>query len=308
MTQEEHDAQDEAHLIEEVEERSSRRRRLGVWALVAVLAVLSGVLAYVLIAGGQRQEQVDALEEQLSDTDKAAVEVAEQRQQQARTVLELCESGAIEQDDAGKAACAEAEQAAEQDPAQTVAQAKSGPPGPPGPPGRPGSDGADGQDGTAGEAGEQGAPGSAGADGAPGTDGADGADGDDGAPGAAGAPGEQGEAGPAGDPGKAGSDGKPGSTGAQGATGAKGDPGTAGPPGATGEQGPKGDPGPSGERGPAGADGTDGVDGRGIADAQCGSDGRWDITYTDGAVQDGGPCLVTPETPDPTPTPTEETP
>lgn len=52
MTQDEHDAQDEAHLIEEVEERSSGRRRLGVWALVAVLAVLSGVLAYVVIAGG----------------------------------------------------------------------------------------------------------------------------------------------------------------------------------------------------------------------------------------------------------------
>ena len=288
----------EEHLKEEARKwkREKRMKRIGIPLLIAVLFILVGVLFAI---SGQHEKHVDALAEQVSDADKAAVEVAEQKQAQARTVLELCESGAIEQDDAGKAACAEAEQAAEQDPAQTVAQAKSGPPGPPGPPGRPGSDGADGQDGAAGEAGEQGDPGSAGADGAPGTDGAAGADGDDGAPGAAGAPGEQGEAGPAGDPGKAGSDGKPGATGAQGATGAKGDPGPAGPQGATGERGPRG------ETGPAGADGQDG---RGIASATCDPDtGRWTITYSDDTSEDAGPCIAaTPDGPAPTPTPTTE--
>lgn len=299
MTQ---DEQDTLVQLEQDEERSRRHRRIGVWVLVAVLIVLSGVLAYVLIVGGQQQDQIDALTEQASDSDEAAVEVASQRQAQARTVLELCESGAIEQDDAGKAACAEAEQAAEQDPAQTVAEAKAGPQGPPGPPGRPGSDGADGSDG---EAGDAGAPGADGSDGAPGADGSDGdagakgeagADGSPGEPGADGARGEDGSDGAKGDPGSAGADGEPG------ATGAKGEPGPAGPQGSTGERGPQGEPGPAG---PAGEDGEDG---RGIESATCSSDtGRWTVKYTDGESTDAGPCIAaTPDEPAPTPTPTEE--
>lgn len=259
-------------------ERGRRRQRV---VIPLIILALTALVVYGLAQGHHRQRQVDALAEQLSDTDSAAVEVAEQRQQQARTVLELCESGAIEQDAAGQAVCDEAERAAEEDPAVTVAQAKGergpegprGPSGPAGPRGPAGADGVDGADGTAGQ------------DGATGATGPEGAEGTDGTPG---------ETGPAG---------ATGETGPRGATGDTGETGPQGPPG------PQGDPGPTGatgDTGPAGPAGEDGTDGRGIADAQCGTDGRWDITYTDDTTEDGGPCLVTPETPDPIPT--EETP
>lgn len=83
-----------------------------------------------------------------------------------------------------------------------------------------------------------------------------------------------------------------------GASGADGKDSTvAGPQGATGTTGKDGKdstvPGPAGPTGPAGADGKDGAagsDGRGIADAQCGDDDRWLITYTDGSTSDGGTC------------------
>jgi hypothetical protein len=269
-----------------------------VWALLLIVLALAGATAYGLAMGHQRQAQVDALAEQLSTSDEAAVEVASQRQAQARTVLELCESGAIEQDDAGVAVCDEAERAAQEDPAQAVAQAKGeqGPQGPRGPAGPSGADGTDGADGKDGDPGETGP---AGADGTDGTAGTDGADGEQGAPGPTGAPGESGKAGKTG---ASGSDGKPGATGAQGATGAKGDPGPTGPQGATGERGPQG------ETGPAGKDGADGSDGRGIDSATCSPDtGRWTITYTDDTSEDAGPCIATtPDAPAPTPTPTEE--
>src|SRR5690606_30434202 len=150
---------------EQDESRARRHRKIGVWALLAVVLVLAAATAYGLTMGHQRQQQVDALAGQLSDTDSAAVQVAEQRQAQARTVLELCESGAIEQDEAGQAVCDEAERAAQEDPEQAVAQAKSGPQGPAGPPGRPGSDGDPGADGADGAQGDPGAAGAPGADG-----------------------------------------------------------------------------------------------------------------------------------------------
>jgi hypothetical protein len=115
--------------------------------------------------------------------------------------------------------------------------------------------------------------------------------------------GDRGPMGPTGPPGPKGDTGDQGGTGPAGTTGAAGAPGTDGAPGATGatgEQGPAGPPGPQGEPGPAGADSTvpgpagptgpQGEPGRGIQSAYCGNDGRWIITYTDGAVQDGGQC------------------
>jgi len=58
----------------------------------------------------------------------------------------------------------------------------------------------------------------------------------------------------------------------------------------TGPQGGVGAAGTNGTDGANGADGKDGADGRGIASATCGDDGRWTITYTDGATADGGVC------------------
>jgi hypothetical protein len=50
--------------------------------------------------------------------------------------------------------------------------------------------------------------------------------------------------------------------------------------------------------GPTGADSTvpgpGGPQGRGLQSQYCGDDGRWLITYTDGATSDGGPCRATP--------------
>jgi hypothetical protein len=84
--------------------------------------------------------------------------------------------------------------------------------------------------------------------------------------------------------------------------------GPAGPPGLTvvgpkGDKGDKGDtvtgpPGGSGPSGPAGKDGADGKngadgkDGRGVQSTQCGDDGRWTVTYTDGSTEDAGVCRV----------------
>lgn len=56
----------------------------------------------------------------------------------------------------------------------------------------------------------------------------------------------------------------------------------------------RGPAGADGKNGTDGKDGAPGTDGRGIKDAQCGPDGRWAITYTDGTTSDGGNCLVAP--------------
>ncbi|HEX7349577.1 hypothetical protein [Brachybacterium sp.] len=278
-----------------VAEAGGKYRRAGVYAWIGRVALVGLVLAilaiqgYGYMTGKQREREIDALQARASESDTAAVEVAEDRQQQARTITELCQSGAIEQDPAGQAVCDEAAQTAEQDPAETVAQAKSGPQGPPGPPGRPGADGADGSDGADG------------ADGPVGTAGPEGGDGADGAPGEDGTPGSPGESGPAGEAGPSGEDGSAGAPGGTGPRGASGDTGPQGP------AGPKGDPGPTGPTGDRGPAGEDGNDGRGIDSATCDPEtSRWTITYTDDSTSDGGTCLVTPDDPAPTPTPTEE--
>lgn len=108
--------------------------------------------------------------------------------------------------------------------------------------------------------------------------------------------------GPAGPGGASGEDGRtpdpvPGPAGRSGAPGdtITGPPGPAGPTGKDGTNGSDGKDGPQGPAGPAGNDG------RGIADAQCGDDGRWTITYTDGTSSDGGQCRAS-LIPDPEPT------
>lgn len=127
-----------------------------------------------------------------------------------------------------------------------------------------------------------------------------------------GAKGDQGPMGPLGPKGDPGDDGLAGLT-VEGPSGSDGNQGPAGPPGVPGPMGPMGPPGPAGEgsgdpgpagpagpAGPPGADGADGApgaEGRGIADAQCGPEGRWSVRYTDGTVQDGGVCRTDPGPP-----------
>jgi hypothetical protein len=92
--------------------------------------------------------------------------------------------------------------------------------------------------------------------------------------------------GPGGPPGL---QGKPGKRGDDGATvaGPSGTDGATGPAGPPGKDGKDGAPGPQGEQGPAG---PAGADGRGIASTNCGDDGHWLVTYTDGTTQDAGVC------------------
>jgi len=133
-----------------------------------------------------------------------------------------------------------------------------------------------------------------------GIQGAQGPRGEQGFPGAAGGPGP---AGPKGDKGDAGAQGLAGLLGSAGTNGLNGSPGTDGPPGPPGPQGPAGPAGAKGDtgaastvpgpEGPAGPTGPQGEDGRGIRSAICADDGRWVITYTDGATQDGGQCRTT---------------
>ncbi|MDQ1053165.1 hypothetical protein QE394_001093 [Arthrobacter sp. SORGH_AS 212] len=133
-----------------------------------------------------------------------------------------------------------------------------------------------------------------------GIQGAQGPRGEQGFPGAAG---PAGPTGPKGDPGVQGVAGLLGLAGSAGSNGLNGSPGTtgpAGPPGATGHAGPAGAngadstvPGPAGPQGPTGPQGPEGESGRGIQSAVCAGDGRWVITYTDGATQDGGQCRET---------------
>jgi hypothetical protein len=127
----------------------------------------------------------------------------------------------------------------------------------------------------------------AGPKGDPGKDGVDGIPGPTGIPGPDGPPGPGGPGGP---PGTNGAGGPPGSAGASGGDGADGMNGTPGEPGQDGAPGPQGPAGADGSTGPIGPQGEPG---RGIATAYCGDDGRWIITYTDGAVQDGGQCRET---------------
>lgn len=173
----------------------------------------------------------------------------------AKDIQTICEAqGKLLVDD--RDLCAKAE-AVQQAPTEAIA----GPKGDPGKDGAPGLPGMDGLDGKPGPAGPMGPIGPNGLD-------------------ATGKPGVNGTAGPAGPAGPAGADSTV--------------PGPAGPAGPQGEPGPAGAdstvPGPEGPEGPAGPQGEEG---RGIRTAYCGDDGRWLITYTDGATQDGGQCRTT---------------
>ena len=141
------------------------------------------------------------------------------------------------------------------------------------------------------------------------TPGPEGPQGVQGVAGVPGPPGADGSPGPTGPTGPAGADGSDGSSGTNGTAGADGEPGPQGPPGPMGPAGPAGADGATGAdstvpgpTGPAGADGVDGEqgpagpqgdEGRGIQSAYCGDDGKWVITYTDGARQDAGSCRTT---------------
>lgn len=97
-------------------------------------------------------------------------------------------------------------------------------------------------------------------------------------------PGPAGQDGADGKPGPRGTAGEDGDNGTSGSTGTSGQPGPAGPPGETGPAGQ------DGKNGTDGQNGADGAPGRGIADAQCGEDGRWVLTWTDGTTSDAGQC------------------
>lgn len=264
--------------------RRDRWIRNVVWVglFVLILAALGGL--YVMAA--ENTKAVHEIAAQRDEADGAAVEVAQEQQDQGRRISDLCASGEVDTStQRGKRVCEDAETAAGTSPDERIEAAKGdqgptgprGAQGPQGIPGIPGEPGRDGQDGTPGADGDPGIPGTDGADGAPGEDGEDGAPGTDGAPGST------------------------GPKGSQGGTGTRGRDGATGPPGPQGPAGPRGETGPAGDRGPAGSNG------RGITDAQCGTDGRWTITYTDGNTDDAGPCLAeSPDDPAPTPTPTEE--
>lgn len=88
-----------------------------------------------------------------------------------------------------------------------------------------------------------------------------------------------------------------GDRGRVGGDGSDGEPGSDGQDGAAGPPGPPGPAGPPGERGPEGPAGPAGADGRGLKDAQCGGDGRWVLSWTDGTTSDGGVCRVAPGNP-----------
>ena len=183
-------------------------------------------------------------------------EQLQEKQSLAEEFDAACKSEDFTTSAAGSNICRKAEQVASE-PSGSLA-------GPPGEQGVPGPRGEQGFQGPAGPVGPMGPVGVAG---------------------------ERGPVGPVGPQGLAGLLGLPGLNGSQGAQGPPGPPGPAGAdstvPGPVGPAGADGAPGPTGPTGPQGEDG------RGISTAYCGDNGRWSITYTDGAIQDGGQCRTT---------------
>lgn len=267
------DAERGDEMIATAERREDRRRRASSLGWIVLVLLMVALVAIQLVAwqGAQRrQAAIEHLQDELHSADAAAVQVADEKREQARSITELCEAGLIKQDKVGRELCDEAVKAAAEEPEQVVTAAKGEPgrQGERGPRGLPGETGPRGEPGETGPRGPEGSDGKPGADGEPGPNGADGSNGADGAPG---------------DPGPVGATGDTGATGPQGPVGPKGDPGPQGP---------------TGDTGPAGANGTDG---RSITDAQCIPDtGRWEITWSDDTTSDAGPCLAEPTTPDPT--------
>jgi len=243
--------------------RAARRRNLLIWFLL-ILSIAFGIGCLFFAMDNARLAGA------------AAVYGQEQQQEKQGLAEEFdaaCKSDDFAQSAAGSSICEKAEQVASE-PSTPLA-------------------GPQGIQGVPGPRGEQGFPGPAGSPGAPGKDST--------------VPGPVGPQGLAGLLGLTGGRGEPGIPGPVGPVGATGSPGAdstvPGPPGATGATGPAGPagadstvPGPAGspgEPGPPGPAGMNGADGRGITSAFCGDTGRWTITYTDGATQDGGQCRTT---------------
>ncbi|MGP5375298.1 hypothetical protein ACTXM8_04770 [Brachybacterium alimentarium] len=299
MTREEEDEH-----LDKLDKQVRRDQRMRKIFVIGALVIAIAALIFTVASASGNRARLDTLEGEVDRSDSAAQSIAQEKQDQAQSIRALCESGAIKMDDRGKQVCSDAQQAADDDPAEKVQAVKGDPgqPGPRGPQGIPGSPGPKGPAGKDGEdstvAGPVGEPGHPGIQGVAGPQGLAGKDGDVGPVGGPGDPGPSGSKGDTGTNGSKGTKGDTGATGPKGSTGDKGATGSQGPAGPKGDTGPAG---PAGAKGSTGSDGEDGTDGRGIADAQC-TDGRWSITYTDDTTTDAGPCIVTPETPDPTPT------
>ena len=236
-------------------ERSQKaaRRRNMLILGLALLALLFGIACLYFAMDNARLASANAVYGQTQQQEK---------QNLAEEFDAACKTADFQQTPAGSNICRKAEQVASE--AGTPLAGPQGVQGVPGP------------------RGEQGFPGPAGATGPAG------AKGDKGDQGIMGLLGLTGNVGPVGPPGPVGPVGATGAQGLPGLTGAKGDTGLAGPPGADSTV-----PGPAGPVGPAGPQGPTGADGRGIKSAFCGDNGRWVITYTDGATADGGQCRTT---------------
>lgn len=229
------------------------RRRNIAIVALAVLALIFGLVCLWLATDNARLASANAVYGQTQQQEK---------QNLAEEFDSACKSADFQQTPAGANICRKAEQvASEQGASLAGPQGIQGVQGPRGEQGFPGSPGATGPQGPKGDTGAQGLAGLLGAAGTNGTSGANGLNG------AQGPPGPVGPAGPQGPPGPAGASGADSTT--------PGPTGPSGAPGAAGEQGPQGEPG------------------RGIRTANCGNDGRWTITYTDGTTSDGGTCRAT---------------
>ncbi|WP_205754728.1 hypothetical protein [Pseudarthrobacter sp. NamE5] len=235
--------------------RAARRRNILIWAL-AVVSLLFGIVCLFLAMDNARLAGAAAT---------YGDEQAQEKQSLAEEFDAACKSADFQQTAAGSNICRKAEQVASEPSGPLVGpQGLQGVPGPRGEQGFPGPAGPTGGTGPKGDKGDQGIMGLLGLTGSAGT---------------------PGPIGPLGPVGPAGPPGPPGATGAQGEPGA--DSTVPGPPGPAGAPGAPGADGATGPQGPAGQDG------RGIKSAQCGDDGRWIITYTDGATSDAGQCRAT---------------
>ena len=237
-------------------EKSNRaaRRRNLLIIALALLALLFGIACLWFALDNSRLASANAVYGQTQQQEK---------QNLAEEFDAACKTADFQQTPAGSNICRKAEQVASESGAPLAGpQGATGAQGPRGEQGFPGPVGAAGPKGDKGDKGDQGIMGLLGL---------------------------TGTAGPAGPPGPVGATGPQGLPGMTGATGDTGPPGPAGPAGADSTvPGPTGPPGATGPQGPSGADG------RGIRSATCGDNGRWLITYTDGATQDGGQCRTTP--------------
>lgn len=119
MTREEEDEH-----VDGLVRKISRDRVLRRIAAFALLALALGAMGWALVSTAENNTRLADLEEDAQSSDRAATSVAQEKQDQARSILALCEDGAIKQDAAGKQACADAEEAAGEDPAEKIQAVK----------------------------------------------------------------------------------------------------------------------------------------------------------------------------------------